>query len=80
MTKKPAPTKATEPKHGRFSGDDAPRRRPIEAHRDDCRRHDQCAVRIAFIECGSTPRQNPRRFFNHYRNVLFSCRGFGMEG
>ncbi len=29
---------------------DAPRRKRLEALRDDCRRHDQCAVEIAFVE------------------------------
>jgi hypothetical protein len=31
-------------------GVDAPRRKRLEALRDDCRRHDQCAVEIAFVE------------------------------
>lgn len=31
-------------------GVDAPRRRRLEALRDDCRRHDQCAVEIALVE------------------------------
>lgn len=30
--------------------DDAPRRKRLEALRDDCRRHDQCAVEIALVE------------------------------
>lgn len=31
-------------------GDDAPGRKRLEALRDDCRRHDQCAVEIALVE------------------------------
>lgn len=36
-------------------GVDAPRRKRLEALRDDCRRHDQCAVAIGFVEVERSP-------------------------
>lgn len=41
--------------------DDAPRRKRLEALRDDCRRHDQCTVEIAFVQLKPGPKPKAAR-------------------